>query len=107
MLSDARGATAAVDGASYKCETYGGSRITEITDYTRGAEGFPKVDMIEYHLENGAEFTVRPSGTEPKLKIYISANGGSREEAENLADMIANDLKTKVDGMTGGSEYEK
>lgn len=111
ILSEASGVAAAAaadaDNAGCECETYAGSRITEIIDYMRGAKGFPKVDMIEYHLENGAEFTVRPSGTEPKLKIYISASGTSREEAENLADMIAEDLKIKIDGMTGGSEYEK
>ncbi len=83
-----------------------GSRITEIMDYTHGAEGFPKVDMIEYHLENGAEFTVRPSGTEPKLKIYISAGGKSRDEAETLCAAIAEDLKNKVDDIAGGNEYE-
>ena len=62
--------------------------------------------MIEYHLENGAEFTVRPSGTEPKLKIYISAGGKSRDEAETLCAAIAEDLKNKVDDIAGGNEYE-
>ncbi|MCI8630880.1 MAG: phospho-sugar mutase [Firmicutes bacterium] len=89
------------------CRNYGGSRVTEIKDYLRGIENFAKADMIEYHLENGAEFTVRPSGTEPKLKIYISASGKSMEEAETLCMKIEDDLKNKVDYIAGGSEYEK
>lgn len=41
----------------------------------------PKSNVLEYRMENGSKLMVRPSGTEPKIKIYLSARGAHREEA--------------------------
>ena len=41
----------------------------------------PKSNVLEYRMENGCKLMVRPSGTEPKIKIYLSARGAHREEA--------------------------
>jgi phosphoglucomutase len=53
----------------------------------------PKSDVLEYVLEDGSSIIVRPSGTEPKLKIYLSAKGSDREESDGI---IAR-LKTELD----------
>ena len=37
--------------------------------------------MLEYRLENGCKLIVRPSGTEPKIKIYLSGKGATMEES--------------------------
>ncbi|HIS68703.1 MAG TPA: phospho-sugar mutase [Candidatus Gallacutalibacter stercoravium] len=41
----------------------------------------PKSDVLEYRLENGSRLIIRPSGTEPKIKIYLSSKGKTRQEA--------------------------
>ena len=42
-------------------------------------------DVLYYELEDGTCFIIRPSGTEPKIKIYVLACGKSRAEAESAA----------------------
>ena len=51
----------------------------------------PKSNVLEYGLQ-GASVIVRPSGTEPKIKIYYSIQGSTREEAQALLDAIKADM---------------
>ena len=44
--------------------------------------GSPKTNCVYYELKNGSFVCVRPSGTEPKLKIYYSVKANNREDAE-------------------------
>lgn len=48
----------------------------------------PKSNVLEYRLENGSKLTVRPSGTEPKIKIYISAMGADKEKSTALVERL-------------------
>lgn len=52
----------------------------------------PKSDVLEYVLEDGSSIVVRPSGTEPKLKIYLSAKGESRRESEEIVERLKAEL---------------
>jgi phosphomannomutase len=54
-------------------ETIAGQRVTAIEDFANGFENFPPSDLIRLTVEGGSRVIVRPSGTEPKLKIYIDA----------------------------------
>lgn len=49
----------------------------------------PKSNVLEYRLENGCKVIVRPSGTEPKIKVYYSAKGASPAESEELVKKMA------------------
>lgn len=62
----------------------GGKRIYDVTDYSAGINGLPVSDMLKLSLEGGCSVVVRPSGTEPKLKTYISVSAESRENALNV-----------------------
>ena len=53
------------------------------TDYSLGAGGLDKADVLKYTFEDSSWVAVRPSGTEPKIKIYYCIRGSDREEAEN------------------------
>ena len=60
-----------------------GIRVKEYRDYQKGIEGLPKADVIQMVLEDETYLTVRPSGTEPKIKFYISVVDSDRKVAEN------------------------
>ena len=66
-----------------------GSRVVGVTDYETDGTGLPKADVLEYRLENGAKLMVRPSGTEPKIKVYLSAVAGSEAEADAINERLA------------------
>lgn len=51
----------------------------------------PKSNVLAYGLTNGNKLIVRPSGTEPKIKAYITAVGKSREEADSIAAKLIDD----------------
>lgn len=56
----------------------------------------PKSDVIEVILEDKSSFTVRPSGTEPKIKIYLSAKGKTLKESEEIIKQLTEELTNKV-----------
>ena len=66
-----------------------GYGVDKVTDYQRSGTGLPKADVLEYRLENGAKLMVRPSGTEPKIKVYLSAVAGSEAEADAINERLA------------------
>ena len=46
-------------------------------------------NVLYYDLSDGTSFIIRPSGTEPKVKVYIMANGSSKEEADAKVEKYA------------------
>lgn len=71
----------------------GGKKVLETLDYSKGLNGLPKSEVLKYLLEDNCSVVVRPSGTEPKLKTYISVSAKNREEAEVLEVMMLESLK--------------
>ena len=72
-------------------------RTARRVDYLRDETGLPKSDVMEFNLENGQKFIVRPSGTEPKLKAYLFSRGADQPAAmEALAA-----LEPLVSGLCG------
>ena len=57
-------------------------------DYLLDDTGLPKSDVLSFRLENGFKFIVRPSGTEPKLKAYLFAQGQDESQAEKELDSL-------------------
>ncbi len=72
--------------------TLGGKKIQKVLDYSQGLDGLPKSDVLKYLLEDGCSVVVRPSGTEPKLKTYISVCAPTRNEAQVLEAEISKQL---------------
>ena len=57
-------------------------------DYLNDETGLPKSDVLSFTLPSGFKFIVRPSGTEPKLKAYLFAQGKDQKEAESFLDNL-------------------
>ena len=72
---------------------FGGKKVVKLLDYAPGLDGLPKSDVLKFLLEDNCSIVVRPSGTEPKLKTYISVSAENKEAAENrrreLTDKMA------------------
>ncbi|MCQ2742723.1 MAG: phospho-sugar mutase [Bacilli bacterium] len=58
-----------------------GVKVVGTEDYLNGFNGLPKSDVVKLRFEDGCTATFRPSGTEPKLKMYFSVLGKDEEEA--------------------------
>ncbi len=74
-------------------DTIGGKKVEDTLDYSKGLDGLPKSDVLKYLLEGNCSVVVRPSGTEPKLKTYISVSAGSKADAVALEEKITEELK--------------
>ncbi|NLX90758.1 MAG: phospho-sugar mutase [Firmicutes bacterium] len=88
-------------------EMIGGLKIEERRDYRQGKffnmltgkEGellLPRSDVLFFALEGGAWFSIRPSGTEPKIKYYFSVNASSQKEAEAKMSALKNDVLARA-----------
>ena len=72
----------------------GGREIEKRLDYGPGLDGLPPSDVLKFYLAGGASAVVRPSGTEPKLKIYISVSAPDSETAAREEKALAEALGT-------------
>ena len=84
--------------------TFGGVRVVTVGDYKSGnvislvdgavgKTGQPSSDVLYFTLENGDKIIVRPSGTEPKIKIYLLAHGDDRQSLEKKVEAYQTDSK--------------
>lgn len=69
-----------------------GKKVIKSFDYLPGLDGLPKADVLKFVLEDESSIIVRPSGTEPKLKAYISVTKESRQKAKEEDQIIADNL---------------
>ena len=67
---------------------FGGKKVVKLLDYAPGLDGLPKSDVLKFLLEDNCSLVVRPSGTEPKLKTYISVSAANKETAEAVESEI-------------------
>lgn len=74
-------------------DTIGPKKVENVLDYEKGLNGLPKSDVLKYLLEDQCSVVVRPSGTEPKLKVYVSVCAESKEEASVLEQQITEHLR--------------
>ena len=65
-----------------------GAAVEGVVDYETGVNGLPKANVIEFDLAGGDKAIVRPSGTEPKIKLYIFAKGEDAAAADAQIDAI-------------------
>jgi phosphoglucomutase len=74
-----------------------GMKVTAVRDYLKGTRvcegreeptGLPASDVLYFELEQGCWVCIRPSGTEPKIKLYVNANAPEKAAAEELVETL-------------------
>jgi phosphomannomutase len=66
--------------------------VTRVDDFMDGFESFPPQDIIRYLIADGSRVIIRPSGTEPKVKIYLDTTGATGAEAHQRLEMLEQDM---------------
>ena len=71
-------------------------QVLELEDYIKGVEGIPKDNVLRFMLEGDSWIAVRPSGTEPKLKVYYSIRGEDAERAKERLALLRSAVNTLI-----------
>ena len=70
-----------------------GIAVERSIDYQNDDTGLPKSNVLRFFLQNGAEAVVRPSGTEPKLKVYLTVIGRNKVEAKKEIELLVESME--------------
>ena len=73
-----------------------GARVVRVMDFNQGIDGLPRENAIKFVLEDGSWFCVRPSGTEPKMKVYFGVKAATEPEAERRLSSLADDVMSRM-----------
>ena len=85
-------------------QTIAGMKVTGISDFKKSEKldvatgvksviDLPSSNVLYFELENSCGVIVRPSGTEPKIKIYYTACAKTREEAQEIKNIMSAEMK--------------
>lgn len=65
-----------------------GVNVKQRLDYSEGIDGLPRENVLKFIMEDGSWFCLRPSGTEPKIKLYFAVRGESYDQASAALDRL-------------------
>lgn len=68
-----------------------GIKINEFKDYSKGIEGLPKSNVLSF-IGDGIKVIVRPSGTEPKVKYYLTAKRPTEKESDEIVELLKKNI---------------
>ena len=60
--------------------------IAKVNDYIVGIDDLPKADVLKFVFEDSSWIAIRPSGTEPKIKVYYSVKGENKDDAQKVLE---------------------
>jgi len=77
-----------------------GVAVSQVLDYKNGLDGLPKENVLKFLLADGSWFCLRPSGTEPKIKVYFAVRGNGLGEAEAALKRLVAAVMERVDALS-------
>lgn len=75
----------------------GGVKVEQVLDYGKGHDGLRPENVLKFMLEDGSWFCLRPSGTEPKIKVYFAVEGESKDAAAAALQTLKIAVMERVD----------
>lgn len=76
-----------------------GIKVDQVLDYARGLDGLPPENVLKFLLADGSWFCLRPSGTEPKIKLYFAVRGQGLDGAQAALDKLVGAVMERVDAL--------
>ena len=74
-------------------DAFGEKKVLQFMDYSKGLDGLPKSNVLKFILEDYCSVVIRPSGTESKLKVYISVSAGDMEKAGMIEERMQESVR--------------
>lgn len=84
---------------NYPITTIEDIKLVKTIDYLKDETGNSKSNVLKYFFDDGSWYAVRPSGTEPKIKIYIYSKGKDRISSENKIKNIEKAAMDKIESI--------
>ena len=72
------------------------TNVTEVLDYAEGIDGLPKSDVLKFCFADGSWLAIRPSGTEPKIKVYYSVVGTNMDTCFELLKCYREEISITI-----------
>lgn len=85
------------DWRSNPPEEIAGVTVVQTLDYAKGLDGLPAENVLKFLLADGSWFCLRPSGTEPKIKIYFAVRSTGLDEATASLKQLVDSVMARVD----------
>ncbi|XOK61291.1 phospho-sugar mutase [Paenibacillus elgii] len=85
------------DWRSAPPEVLNGLQVVKVEDFSQGLYGLPSENVLKYTLEDDSWFCLRPSGTEPKIKVYFAVRGTSAQAASEAIEQLVQTVMSRVD----------
>lgn len=76
-----------------------GLEVDRIVDYLNDDTGLSKSNVLKYYFTDKSWVALRPSGTEPKIKIYVNAIGSTKEDSNKKLDTIVKEMRKLIDSV--------
>ncbi len=74
-----------------------GVKVEALEDYKDGLNGLPPENVLKFRLADGSWFCLRPSGTEPKIKVYLAVRRNGLDEARAALERLTREVMERVD----------
>ncbi|MDD7306487.1 MAG: phospho-sugar mutase [Peptoniphilaceae bacterium] len=76
-----------------------GEKVDTIVDYLNDDTGLNKSNVLKYYFTDKSWFALRPSGTEPKIKLYVNAIADSKEASDKKLNQIVKDMQEVIESV--------
>ncbi len=77
----------------------GDMKLIKTIDYLNDTTDAGVSDVLKYYMDDGSWYAVRPSGTEPKIKLYIYSKGKTKEDSFKKIDLIEKIVRTRMESV--------
>jgi phosphomannomutase len=93
------GSTVTTSLRERELSSLGSRSVTLLNDFLKGVGTFPQEDILRYYLDDGTRVIARPSGTEPKVKVYIDTEGATSAEAQSRLAEVESDINKLINSL--------
>lgn len=76
-------------------DSFAEQRVIKMLDYSKGVDGLPRSNVLKFYTTSGS-VVIRPSGTEPKLKVYISVTASDKRKSLEIEQQVSRDIQVRL-----------